>query len=135
MQVLYFFPNVEARDENGQPRGGLIRTSIGKTIFPGSPLVNLESQNVKTTVNQILATPYLEFRPWEKITLRTEFGTQIMDVEDFWKGSSVGTGGYDPGRVEWQARKFWPGHGTTLPLSKTLLATTNTILHLVFYEC
>ena len=64
----------------------------------GTPLANLSAQNFKTITNQVLANFYAHFQPWKHIKFRSEFGAQVMIVDDFWKGASYGTGGFDKGR-------------------------------------
>lgn len=92
-----FFPNVAAFDENGNVRGGQVATSIGRSQFNGTPLANLEGQDITTTTTQILTNTYLEFRPIPKLKLRTEFGVQFLQVEDLLKQGSQTTDGFPIG--------------------------------------
>ena len=92
-----FFPNLEPFDENGETRGGVLFTDIGRASFPGSPLANLEGQDVTLTINQVLANTYLEYRPLENLKLRTEFGAQLASYEDFYKAASFTTDGFGSG--------------------------------------
>jgi TonB-linked SusC/RagA family outer membrane protein len=89
-----FFPNVDPFDENGNTRGGVLATSIGRTNFPGSPLANIEGQDVTLTINQVLANTYAEYRPIQKLSLRTEFGAQVGTYDDFYKAASYTTDGF-----------------------------------------
>jgi TonB-linked SusC/RagA family outer membrane protein len=92
-----FFPNVDAFDANGNVRGGIVTTSIGRGQFAGTPLVNLEESDIFTTTTQILANTYAEFRPISKLRLRTELGSQFSQVEDTYKTSSRATDGFGSG--------------------------------------
>jgi len=92
-----FFPNVDARDENGEVRDGIVRTSIGRAQFAGTPLGNLVGQDITTTTTQILANAYLEYRPIPKLTLRTSLGSQYLQIVDKVKQGSGTTDGFGIG--------------------------------------
>ncbi len=92
-----FFPNVAARDEDGNVLGGIQPTSIGLTQFAGTPLGNIVGQDINLTTNQILGRLYTEFRPMNKLKLRTEFSGQLQEVVDNVKQSSQTTDGFGAG--------------------------------------
>ncbi len=87
-------PNIDPFDENGEVRGGLVPTSIGRVAFAGTPLSNLVGQDIVTTSTQVLANAYLEVRPIESIRLRTELGSQFVQVEDLYKAGGETTDGF-----------------------------------------
>ncbi len=89
-----FFPNVEARDENGAVLGGVQRTSNGSVQFAGTPLINLVDQNISTTTTQVLTNAYLEVRPIDQIRIRTELGGQFVQVEDLTRAGALTTDGF-----------------------------------------
>lgn len=91
------FPNLDPFDENGNTRGGIIRTSTGRAQFAGNPLINIEGQNISLTTNQVLAKTFIQFQPIEKLTIRSEFGTQYLNLTDFQKSSSLTTDGFGSG--------------------------------------
>ena len=91
------FPNLDPFDENGNTRGGILRTSTGRAQFAGSPLINIEGQNVSLTTNQLIAKTFVSFQPIEGLTLKTEFGSQFLSLTDFTKASSVTTDGFGSG--------------------------------------
>jgi TonB-linked SusC/RagA family outer membrane protein len=91
------FPNVDPFDADGNTRGGVVPTSIGDVRFAGTPLVNLEQQNISLTTNQVLAKTFLEFNPVGTLRFRTEFGTQYLSLTDFQKSSSLTTDGFGAG--------------------------------------
>lgn len=96
---VLFFPNVDPFDENGNTRGGVLRTSIGRASFPGTPLANLEGQDVSLTVNQVLSNAYAEYRILPNLKLRSEVGAQLGQYEDLYKASSQTTDGFGAGGV------------------------------------
>ena len=91
------FPNIDPFDENGATRGGIVPTSVGRTAFAGTPLVNLEQQDISLVTNQVLANTFVEFRPIENLSLRSSFGTQYLTLSDFQKSSSQTTDGFGSG--------------------------------------
>lgn len=91
------FPNLDPFDENGNTRGGIIRTSTGRAQFAGNPLINIEGQDISLTTNQVLAKTFVEFQPIEGLRLRSEFGTQFLSLSDFQKSSSLTTDGFGSG--------------------------------------
>lgn len=91
------FPNVDPFDENGDARGGIIRTSTGRAQFAGTPLINIEGQNIQLVQNQVLAKTYLEFQPIEGLRVRSSFGTQFLSARDANKSSSLTTDGFGSG--------------------------------------
>ncbi|MBC6994507.1 SusC/RagA family TonB-linked outer membrane protein [Neolewinella lacunae] len=91
------FPNLNPFDENGNTRGGIIRTSTGRAQFAGNPLINLEGQNISLTTSQVLAKTFLEFNPISSLKIRSEFGTQYLNLTDFQKSSSLTTDGFGSG--------------------------------------
>lgn len=90
------FPNVEPRDENGNIIA-LPQTSIGSSVFPGQPVGNLEGQDISLVVNQVIATGYLEYRPFSFLKFRTELGGQYTNYEDNIKQASFTTDGFGVG--------------------------------------
>jgi len=91
---VLFFPNIDPFDENGEVRGGIVGTSNGFTQFAGTPLANLVGQDITTKRTQILAKPYIVFRPVDNLSLRTEFNTQFLQIEDLLKQGSMTTDGF-----------------------------------------
>ncbi|WP_020569318.1 SusC/RagA family TonB-linked outer membrane protein [Neolewinella persica] len=91
------FPNLDPFDENGNTRGGIIRTSTGRAQFAGTPLINIEGQNISLTTNQVLAKTFVEFQPITGLKLRSEFGSQFLSLTDQQKSSSLTTDGFGSG--------------------------------------
>ncbi|MEL6274790.1 MAG: SusC/RagA family TonB-linked outer membrane protein, partial [Bacteroidota bacterium] len=91
------FPNLDPFDENGNTRGGILRTSTGRAQFAGSPLINIEGQDVSLTTNQLIAKTFVSFQPLDGLTLKTEFGSQFLSLTDFTKASSETTDGFGSG--------------------------------------
>ena len=91
------FPNLEPFDENGATRGGIVSTSNGRSAFAGTPLINIEQQDISLVTNQILANAFVEFRPIEGLKIRSTFGTQFLSLTDFQKSSSLTTDGFGSG--------------------------------------
>ncbi len=92
-----FFPNVDAYDENGNVRDGIVRTSIGRAQFAGTPLGNIVGQDITTTTTQILGNAFVEYRPIPKLTLRTQLSSQYMQIVDRVKQGSGTTDGFGIG--------------------------------------
>ena len=92
-----FFPNLDPYDENGEARGGVLRTSTGRTQFAGSPLINWMDQEIRLTTNQVIANANISFRPIENLTLATRFGTQYLGLEDFQRSGVLTTDGFGSG--------------------------------------
>ncbi len=91
------FPTVDPFDENGNTRGGVVTNSIGGVRFAGTPLINIEGQDISLTTNQVLASTNVAFKPIENLTLRSQFGTQYLGLTDFQKSSSLTTDGFGSG--------------------------------------
>jgi TonB-linked SusC/RagA family outer membrane protein len=91
------FPNLDPFDENGNTRGGIIRTSTGRAQFAGNPLINLEQQNISLTTSQVLAKTFVQYEPIPNLKLRSDFGTQYLTLTDFQKSSSLTTDGFGSG--------------------------------------
>ena len=92
-----FYPNIDPYDENGEVRGGILRTSTGRTQFAGSPLINWQQQEIKLTTNQVLANVNTSFKPIDNLTLATRFGTQFLSLEDFSRSGVLTTDGFGSG--------------------------------------
>ena len=91
------FPNLDPYDENGEARGGILRTSTGRAQFAGSPLINILGQEINLTTNQVIANTNVEFRPIEGLTLGTRFGTQFLSLTDFARAGELTTDGFGSG--------------------------------------
>ncbi|MEM7549123.1 MAG: TonB-dependent receptor [Bacteroidota bacterium] len=92
-----FFPNVNAFDENGNVRGGVVATENGDTQFPGTPLVNLVDQDIVLTTSQVLANGYLQINPTPEITVRTEYGVEFTQAEQLRRTGELTTDGFGSG--------------------------------------
>ncbi|WP_170067714.1 SusC/RagA family TonB-linked outer membrane protein [Neolewinella xylanilytica] len=92
-----FYPNLDPYDENGDPRGGILATSIGRTQFAGSPLINYLDQEISLTTNQVIANVNASYKPLENLTLATRFGTQFLSLEDFQRSGVLTTDGFGSG--------------------------------------
>ncbi|MEO0628038.1 MAG: SusC/RagA family TonB-linked outer membrane protein, partial [Bacteroidota bacterium] len=86
-------PNTNPRDENGNPVA-LAPTSIGTLRFPGTPLSNIEGQELTLTTNQMLGSAFVEFRPISNVSIRSQFGTQLLTLNDFSRSSVTTTDGF-----------------------------------------
>jgi TonB-linked SusC/RagA family outer membrane protein len=91
------FPNLDPFDENGEVRGGILRTSTGRAQFAGSPLINIEGQDISLTTNQVIAKTFVEFEPIPGLRLNSSFGTQYLTLQDAGKSSSLTTDGFGSG--------------------------------------
>ena len=87
------FPNIAAFDEEGNTRGGLLSTSNGQNAFAGTPLINIEGQNISLTQNQVIGKAFVEFQPIAGLKLRSSFGAQSLTARDNQKSSSLTTDG------------------------------------------
>jgi TonB-dependent starch-binding outer membrane protein SusC len=96
---VLFFPNVDPFDENGNTRGGIVRTDLGFASFAGTPLANLEGQDITLGINQVLANAYAEYRILPNLKLRSELGSQLGQYEDLYKAASYTTDGFGAGGV------------------------------------
>lgn len=88
------FPNVEARDENGETRGGIIANSVGRTQFAGTPLANIEGQNITLIQNQVISNAFVSFSPIDRLTIRSSFGTQFLTARDNQRAAGFTTDGF-----------------------------------------
>ncbi|MEL7163154.1 MAG: hypothetical protein AAFN92_20510, partial [Bacteroidota bacterium] len=91
------FPTVNPFDENGNTRGGVVRDDIGQVRFAGSPLSNIEGQDISLTINQVLASTFVSFAPIDGLTLRSQLGVQYQSQTDFQKSSTLTTDGFGSG--------------------------------------
>jgi TonB-linked SusC/RagA family outer membrane protein len=91
------FPNLDPFDENGNTRGGILRTSTGRAQFAGSPLINIEGQDISLTSNQVIAKAFVGFEPIPGLKLNSSFGTQYLTLRDNQKSSSLTTDGFGSG--------------------------------------
>ncbi len=79
------WPTLAPFDEDGEP----LPTLISQQGIPfGSPLVNLLEGNTNTTTTQVLLSTYAEYRPWNFLKFRTEFGVEYTHTLDLVRNSS-----------------------------------------------
>ena len=91
------FPNLDPFDENGKVRGGILRTSTGRAQFAGSPLINIQDQDISLTTNQLIASTFVSYEPIPGLQLRSSFGTQYLTLQDAGKSGSLTTDGFGSG--------------------------------------
>lgn len=92
-----FYPNIDPYDENGNPRGGILSTSTGRTQFAGSPLINYLDQDITLTTNQVLSQARVGFRPIERLRLESRFGVQFLSLTDKQRAGVLTTDGFGSG--------------------------------------
>ena len=91
------FPNVDPFDENGETRGGFLRTSTGRVVFAGSPLINIEGQDITLTTTQIISNAFASYRIIDGLSFRTQFGVQLLDLKDQARAGALTTDGFGSG--------------------------------------
>jgi TonB-linked SusC/RagA family outer membrane protein len=131
----WYFPNVSAFHEGGQPIRTPLSTSNGSGGFPGNPLLTAVDQEATVTTQQLLARGHVTFVPLPGLRLRTEVATETSQ-ENEWRyagpatffGFGVGSGSVEKQSLasfQWTNQVDWsPG----LPTGHNLDITAGTQL-------
>jgi len=78
----WYYPNLEALDEQGRCRRELLRTSNGQEGgFPGNPCTVLEDQWIRAVRNQLLFQTRLSWSPLPRLRLQTAWGSEYSDED------------------------------------------------------
>ena len=75
-----YYPNVAARDENGEPNLSPAPNAIG--VFPGTPLSNQEGITRKSTLTQLIANANIEYNILPALALKTDFTADLFQLEE-----------------------------------------------------
>ncbi len=93
----WYIPNIEAFDESGESRKDIPETSTGYSMGWQTPLTNLLTEWISITSTQLLANTYLSYSPFSWLTLRTEFASELTQLEELYKNGVDSWYGYPSG--------------------------------------
>ena len=95
--LSFYIPNIEAYDESGKYRKDIPVTATGYSVGWQTPLTNLLTEWSSITSTQLLASTYLSYSPFSWLTLRTEFASELTQLEELYKNGVDSWYGYPSG--------------------------------------
>ncbi|MEM6344667.1 MAG: TonB-dependent receptor [Bacteroidota bacterium] len=90
-----YFPHVNARDDNGEL--SFERPENGRGQFAGTPLGNIEGQDIKLVTTQLLVNTFADVKLSKDLTFRSELGAASIQVTQTGKQASYTTDGFPIG--------------------------------------
>ncbi len=90
-----YYPNVPARDENGEPNLGVDPNPF--VAFTGTPLTNLEGTEITETFTQTVLNTNLTWDILSELAFNTDVSVELFDLQTVEKRSDLTTDGFGVG--------------------------------------
>ena len=90
-----YYPNVEARNDNGEPNLGIAPNAI--QAFNGTPLSNLEGTEIEEDLQQTVISSNLSWSILPELQFNTDISVDLFQLRTFEKRSDITTDGFGVG--------------------------------------
>ncbi len=92
-----YYPNVPTRHEDGSLNLGVAPNAI--QAFFGTPLSNVEGNDVESSLTQVLASGTVEWNVMRNLVFNTEFSVDLWQMAENFKRASYTTDGFPAGNA------------------------------------